>query len=180
MHWTLLQSSWPMLVGLLARVGCILGGGLLGYRGISMITRRPEFRLRLVGFALAGLGVQLSVIGIGSHYRVTHAAASACYANLKQIEGAKATWEIEKKKTSTDQPADDDLFGPEKYVRARPGCPDGGIYTIGTLGLPATCTVHPCKIERGVVLVHGSRRMTLRLNLGWWRYEIDKEEWRPL
>ena len=169
-----------MLVGWLARVGCILGGGLLGCRGILMIAHRPELRRRLVGFALAGLGVQLGVIGVGSHYRVAYSAASACYANLKQIQGAKATWALDNKKAATDEPRDADLFGPEKYVRVRPDCPEGGSYTIGRLGLPATCTVHPCKIERGVVLVHGPRRMTLRLHLGWRRYEIDKAEWRPL
>ena len=180
MNWTLLQPSWLMLAGLLARVGGVLGGGLLGYRGISMIARRPELRRRLVGFALVGLGVQLSVIGIGSHYHVTYAAASACYANLKQLQGARETWALENKKASTDEPTDADLFGPEKYLRVCPDCPGGGIYTLGKVGVPATCTAHPCKVERGVVLVHGPRRMTLRLHLGWWRYEIDREEWLPL
>src|SRR5204862_1626858 len=66
---------------------------------------------------------------------------SACIANLKQIEGAKATWALETKKTSADSPADDDLFGSTVYSREKPGCAASGTYEIGKEGSKSTCTM---------------------------------------
>ena len=184
MNWKFVHQYWPVLwptlVGWLVRMAIVLGGGLLFYRGISRIARLPGWRGRLVGFALVALGGQLCVIGIGSHYDDAHSSTPSCYANLKQIQGAKATWALENSKAATDEPTVNDLSGPEKYIRDWPACALGGVYTLGKLNVPATCTAHPVKVERGVALVRGSRRTTLRLELGWWRYEIDRPEWRPL
>src|SRR5947209_7748829 len=58
---------------------------------------------------------------------------SACIANLKQIEGAKATWALEAKKVNSDSPNDSDLFGATQYVRVKPACPANGDYTIETV-----------------------------------------------
>src|SRR5437867_1853334 len=56
---------------------------------------------------------------------------SACIANLKQIEGAKATWALEAKKINTDSPAPTDLYGSTAYIRVEPTCPASGTYTVG-------------------------------------------------
>ena len=66
---------------------------------------------------------------------------SACVMNLRAIEGAKATWELEKKKLPTDTPTDADLFGPANYIRQKPECPRGGTYTLGKISEKPRCSV---------------------------------------
>jgi prepilin-type N-terminal cleavage/methylation domain-containing protein len=66
---------------------------------------------------------------------------SACIANLKQINGAKATWALEAKKVNSDSPADTDLFGSTSYIRTKPGCPANGTYTIDTVANVPTCSL---------------------------------------
>lgn len=61
--------------------------------------------------------------------------------NLRVLEGAKATWAMEKKKLPTDIPTDADLFGPERYIREKPMCPLGGKYTIGSVGEKPKCSI---------------------------------------
>ena len=67
---------------------------------------------------------------------------SACIANLKQIDGAKATWALENKKVDTDVPVDADLFGSTAYIRNKPGCP-GTVtpYTLGNVATPPSCAL---------------------------------------
>lgn len=71
----------------------------------------------------------------------THAARNSCVANLKQIEGAKATWALEQKKEPKDRPAPSDLYGPGLYITAPPECPANGSYTIGMLCEKPTCSL---------------------------------------
>ncbi len=66
---------------------------------------------------------------------------ASCVANLKQMNGAKATWALESKKTGVDVPTDADLFGPARYVRAKPECPAGGIYPLGAVGETVHCSL---------------------------------------
>jgi len=67
---------------------------------------------------------------------------NACDNNLRQIEGAKATWALEKKKTAEDVPTWDDLM---PYVGTstgrRPVCAEGGIYQINKVGDKPTCSI---------------------------------------
>ena len=65
---------------------------------------------------------------------------NACIANLKQIDGAKATWALEQKKTSTDTPAATDLYGGNNYIRDPQICPAGGTYDPQQVQLKPTCT----------------------------------------
>src|SRR5262245_66352190 len=66
---------------------------------------------------------------------------NACIANLKQIQGAKATWALENKKVDTDTPADADLFGATQYIRSKPACPGGGTYTLGNVATDPACSL---------------------------------------
>ena len=65
-----------------------------------------------------------------------------CIGNLQQIDNAKQQWALENKKPATDTPTMKDLI---PYIGAGPGlympvCPDGGDYTIGSVGEKATCS----------------------------------------
>ncbi len=70
-----------------------------------------------------------------------NAAKTACIGNLKTIAGAKAIWAIESKKGDSDVPSDSDIFGPDKTIASKPGCPAGGTYNLGAVSEPATCSV---------------------------------------
>ncbi len=66
---------------------------------------------------------------------------SSCVRNLKQIQGAKATWAIEFKKAYTEVPKAADLFGETNYIRIEPTCPAGGTYTWGAVQDNPTCSI---------------------------------------
>ena len=66
---------------------------------------------------------------------------NSCIANLKQMEGAKATWALEQKKVDTDTPVDTDLFGATAYVKNKPECPGGGTYDLNAVSTKVSCTL---------------------------------------
>jgi len=66
---------------------------------------------------------------------------NACIANLRQIDGAKASWALEQKKNSTDTPVDSDLFGSTQYIRDKPECTGGGTYSLNDMATKPTCSL---------------------------------------
>lgn len=64
----------------------------------------------------------------------------ACIANLRLIYAAKQAWALDKNKTDTDTPTEQDLL---PYVKGGvfPTCPAGGVYTIGPVDQPPTCSI---------------------------------------
>jgi prepilin-type N-terminal cleavage/methylation domain-containing protein len=100
------------------------------------------------GFSLVELMVVTGIIGVLAMVAIprvlqhrAYAARQACLRNISQIEGAKQTWGLEHGKHMGDLPQDDDLFGPNAYIRAKPACPAGGEYTINALGTDAICSL---------------------------------------
>ena len=65
---------------------------------------------------------------------------NACANNLKWIDSAKKQWAIEKQKTTNDVPTWDDLT-PYIAGHSTPDCPSKGVYTIGRIGVPPTCSI---------------------------------------
>lgn len=74
--------------------------------------------------------------------RMLESQAISCGANLKAIEGAKAVWMLENRKTDRDEPPPSALFGPGTTMESLPQCHGGGTYRIGTCGEPPSCSVH--------------------------------------
>ncbi|HSY74405.1 MAG TPA: hypothetical protein VK810_02955 [Dongiaceae bacterium] len=71
------------------------------------------------------------------------AARNKCINNLRQIDAAKQQWALENNKTATDVPTAQDIA---PYIKLDangniPGCPSGGTYTIGAVGVPPTCSI---------------------------------------
>src|ERR1041385_5212037 len=105
-------------------------------------SRRSAFTLVEIMIVVAIIGL-LAAIAIPNFIKAREASQkNACIANLKQIDGAKHSWALENKKTSTDVPVDADLFGSTSYIRVKPECP-GTVtpYTLGDVITPPSCSL---------------------------------------
>jgi len=101
---------------------------------------------RRAGFTLVEIMIVVAIIALLAAITVpnfiksrTASRKAACIANLKQIDGAKATWAIELKKANTSSPDDGQLFGTTKYIRLKPSCPGNGNYTIDVVANQPSC-----------------------------------------
>lgn len=70
----------------------------------------------------------------------TRSSVSACYANLKMLDGAKDSWAWENKKHDSDIPTITDISGPTNYLRDIPQCPATGVYLLGRVDQKPRCS----------------------------------------
>ena len=97
----------------------------------------------LKGFTLVEIMIVVAIIAILAAVAIPNfisyrkqSQATACVANLKQIQAAKEMWYMN---SSTD-PQLTDLVGSEKKIKTTPICPAGGTYTVGDSTTDPTCS----------------------------------------
>jgi competence protein ComGC len=148
-----------LVLGILSLVLCVVGivfaipGLICGFMGMSRVKKSGGAE-KGHGFALAGTVMSgtalvlfpiiglLTAIAVPNFVKARSAAQkSACVTNLRTIDGAKATWALENKKTQQEIPEPGDLYGPDKYIKQEPTCPAGGTYSLNAVEEKPTCTV---------------------------------------
>jgi competence protein ComGC len=148
-----------LILGILSLALCVVGilfaipGLIFGFLGMSRVKNsggtQKGHGLALAGTIMSGAGLVLfPVVGLLAAIAIpnfvkarTTAQRNACISNLRMIDGAKATWALENKKTQSETPMSDDLFGPGKYNSSELKCPAGGIYLLNTVEEKPGCSV---------------------------------------
>jgi hypothetical protein len=99
--------------------------------------------LIVVGIGIAAWIVTPHFIVISKFFPQPMSKQNACVNNLRQIDGAKNEWVLENGKTNGAVCTENDI---KNFIKLDvngnlPKCPQGGIYTIGKVGEPPTCSL---------------------------------------
>jgi Tfp pilus assembly protein PilE len=123
------RAAFSYSVGVNNEDGCLTIGN--GNQSAAVVALLPAVA---VSGMLAAIAIPNFVKARATSQR------NACINNLRQIDAAKQQWALEKGKSATDVPTEDDL---KIYLMHSqfPHCPAGGNYTINAVGQPPECSI---------------------------------------
>jgi len=103
-----------------------------------MAAKRQSFQILGIMTRLRYAFFAVLLLSAGCERRDDHTSLRYCIANLKQMDAAKAMWAVDHKKSTNDVPTMSDLL---PYLQVTLSCPRGGVYTLGRVVDPATCSI---------------------------------------
>jgi hypothetical protein len=151
-------AIWSLVLGIVSLVCCgilaAIPAVIFGHKALDKI-KNSSGTLDGNGLAVGGLitgyiGAVLgtiSIIGLLAAIAIPNfvkardiSMQNACINNLRQIQAAKQEWALENQKPESATPTENDLtpYFPDHKM---PQCPAGGIYTIGAVTNPPTCSI---------------------------------------
>jgi hypothetical protein len=154
---TLALATWSLVLGILSltcfSIFAAIPAVICGHRALRKIETSSG-TLGGNGVAVGGLvtgyiGIVMAIfciplfaaIAIPNFVKARQVAMqNACINNLRVIEGAKQEWALENQEPESATPTENDLT-PYLPNHVMPTCPAGGIYTIGAVTNPPTCTI---------------------------------------
>jgi hypothetical protein len=104
---------------------------------IVFLFRREFLRALFAGLTAIVLA---ALIGIGPVPPSPTAKKNACIYNLRQIDEAKRNWAIKNTVTNGSAPSFEALSEIDSRLTVKPECPEGGVYSINSIGEIPTCS----------------------------------------
>jgi hypothetical protein len=106
---------------------------------IILWKRKKRWAAVILVVVLVPIGIAIVLPSLEHTHVQTYRAV--CISNLRALQEAKRKWAEANHGGPGDIPAEDDLYGTNRFLQFKPVCPDGGTYTIGAVNEKPKCSL---------------------------------------